>query len=788
MTANKKQKNASKPMNNEVKHKMLKWFWGGFVAVILLIALMFVLISAGVIGYLPPIADLQNPKYNRATEIYSSDMQPIGHFFISDGNRIDVNYTDISPNMVKALIATEDARFQDHSGIDGWALGRAIVLRGVFQRKSAGGGSTITQQLAKQLWSPQSHSFFQRLLQKPIEWVIAVKLEKYYTKEEIITMYLNKFDFLYNAVGVKTAAAVYFDTTPSDLKIEEAAMLVGMLKNPSLYNPRRDSATATMRRNTVLSQMEKANYISEHQRDSLQALPLVTHFNPIDHKSGLAPYFREMLRIMMTANEPDEDDYIDKQAYHDDSLQWANNPLYGFCHKNKKSDGSDYDLYKDGLKIYTTIDSRMQRYAEEAVAQHIKYLQGRFDAEKKGQAKRPFSRQLTQEQIDASMNRSMKETERYRRMRKAGASQAEIEEAFRTPMKMRVFSYNGMRDTTLSPYDSIRYHKQFLRCGFMSMDPHNGHVKAYVGGPSFGTFQYDMVSKGRRQVGSTIKPYLYTLAMEEGMDPCDQVECRPYTLISGTGQQWTPRNASHSHQGQMVTLRWGLANSNNWITAYLMSQYTPEALVRLMRSFGIEDHLDPVVSICLGPVEIKLIEMVDAYTTFANKGIRVDPLFVTRVEDKDGNVIANFTASTHEVINENTAYKMIHMLRAVINQGTGQRVRGRYNITADMGGKTGTSQNNSDGWFMGFTPSLVSGAWVGGEDRGIHFDNGHEGQGANMSLPIWALYMQKVYADPTLGYSQSERFQMPENIRELNGCLIEVADEDATDDVNLADE
>jgi len=779
------QKKKTTPFNAIAKRNVLRWIWISFAAVIIFFTLIFSLIALGAIGYLPPISDLQNPKYNRATEIYSSDMVPIGHFFISEGNRIDVSYEDLSPNLTQALIATEDVRFLNHSGIDGWAIGRAVILRGILQQKSAGGGSTITQQLAKQLWSPESHSFFQRLLQKPIEWVIAVKLEKYYTKEEIITMYLNKFDFLYNAVGIKTAAAVYFDTTPDKLDIQQAATLVGMLKNPSLYNPRRDSATAVARRNTVLSQMEKADFLTEEQRDSIAALPLVIHFNPIDHKSGLAPYFREMLRLMLTARKPDKDNYFDPQIYSDDSLQWENNPLYGFCHKNHKSDGSDYDLYKDGLKIYTTIDSRMQKYAEEAVSQHIQYLQGRFDAEKKNQAKRPFSRQLTREQIDASMRRSIRETERYRLLKKEHASDAEIEKAFHTPVKMRVFSYKGTVDTTMTPYDSIRYHKQFLRCGMMSMDPHNGHVKAYVGGPAFASFQYDMVSQGRRQVGSTIKPYLYTLAMEEGMDPCDQVECRPYTLIAATGQSWTPRNASRSHEGEMVTLRWGLANSNNWITAYLMSQYSPEALIRLMRSFGIQGKLDPVVSICLGPVEIKLIEMVDAYTAFANKGIRVDPLFVTRIEDKDGNVIANFSAQTHEVINENTAYKMIHMLRAVINQGTGRRVRARYNITADMGGKTGTSQNNSDGWFMGFTPSLVSGVWVGGEDRGIHFDSGSEGQGANMSLPIWALYMQKVYADPNLSYSQEERFSMPANMRELNGCLVEVADDNASDDVGL---
>lgn len=769
--------------------KILKFLWISFFAIILLLVLLFTLIANGFIGYMPPISELKNPKNKYATEIYSSDMQLLGRYFTrtrnnesgieSVENRVSVNYNDISKNLINALIATEDARFESHSGIDARALGRAVILRGLLHKKSAGGGSTITQQLAKQLWS--SKSGLDRIFQKPIEWTIAVQLEKYYTKEEIITMYLNQFDFLYNAVGIKSAAQAYFSTTPDKLTIEQAATLVGMCKNPSYYNPKMHPERALGRRNVVLGQMVKAKYITETEKDSISKLPLEVKFQSLDPRDGLAPYFRTYLRQMLTAKEPDKSNYEDWQLqdYHDDSVAWANNPLYGFCEKVRKPDGSKYNIDTDGLKIYTTIDSRMQRYAEEAVAEQMQYLQKQFDKEKKGRKKAPFSNQLTNEQIKDALNRAMKQSERYRMMKKDGMSESEIETAFNTKTEMSLFSYNGNIDTTLTPMDSIRYMKSFLRCAFLSMDPHNGYIKAYVGGPNFRQFQYDMVSKGRRQVGSTIKPYLYTLAMEEGMDPCDQVECQPYTLLTATGESWTPRNASKAMLNQMVTLRWGLANSNNWISAYLMSLFTPEALIKLMRSFGIEGHLDPVVSICLGPVEIKLLEMVDAYTTFANKGVRVEPVYVTRIEDNNGNVIANYSPKMREIINESTAYKMIHMLRAVINQGTGRRIRYKYGITADMGGKTGTSQNNSDGWFMGVTPRLVNGVWVGGEDRGIHFDNMAYGQGASMALPIWGMYMKKVYADKTLGYSQDDKFEMPANFREINGCPVEVADSTA---------
>ena len=739
------------------KKKFLCWFWGIFAGGVLLVVLIFWMITKGWLGYLPPLDELQNPKNRFATEVFSSDMQSLGRFYHKE-NRVGVTYDQISPYMIDALIATEDARFYNHTGVDAKGLTRAILMLG-----RAGGGSTITQQLAKQLWSPRANNIFERALQKPIEWVIATKLERLYSKEEILTMYLNQFDFLYNAVGVKSAALVYFSTTPADLKIEEAATLVGLCKNPALYNPIRRPERALARRNTVLGQMCKYDYITPEVRDSLQALPIDIKYQSVDHKQGLAPYFREYLRGVLTAKQPKASNYPEwnKQQYEIDLKQWKENPLYGFCNKNHKPDGTPYDLYQDGLRIYTTIDSRMQQYAEEAVNEHIQALQKDFYKEKKGKSYAPFSRDLSREEIDGIMNRAMRQTDRYRAMKKDGKSETEIREAFNTPVEMRVFSYNGMIDTVMTPLDSIRWNKYFLRCGFMSMDPHTGAVKAYVGGPNFSQFQYDMVNTGRRRIGSTVKPYLYTLAMDEGMWPCDSTVNDSVTLIDGNGVRWTPRDTHVKNRGEMVTLNWGLQQSSNWITAYLMSLYTPEQLVRLMRSFGIEGQLDPVVSICLGPCEVSVKEMVDAYTTFPNKGIRVEPLYVTRIEDNNGNVLATFTPKTYEIISETTAYKMIYMLRNVMDHGTGVRARLRYGLKAPMGGKTGTSQNNSDGWFVGFTPSLVSGVWVGGEDRSIHFDRMALGQGANMALPIFSLYMQKVYADPNLGYDTAEQFDIP---------------------------
>ena len=744
--------------------KVVKILWIFIALISLVCVFIFFSIAKGWIGYMPPVEDLENPNYKFATEVFSEDGKVLGTYSYSKENRVFVGYNDLSPNIINALIATEDVRFAEHSGIDAYALTRAVVKRGILMQKNAGGGSTITQQLSKQLYSPSADNVMERLFQKPIEWVIAVKLERYYTKEEILTMYLNKFDFLNNAVGIKTAAFTYFGCEPKDLKIEEAATLVGMCKNPSLYNPVRYNERSRGRRNVVLDQMRKAGYITEAERDSLQALPLKLKYNRVDHKEGLATYFREYLRGVLTAKKPDKANYRgwQMQKYYEDSLDWENNPLFGWCEKNTKKDGTKCNLYTDGLKIYTTINSRMQQYAEDAVTEHLKELQGYFFKEKKGAKKAPYTFRLTQEQVDEILGRAMRLSDRYRLMKKAGATEAEIKKAYDTPEEMSVFSWEGEKDTIMTPMDSIRYYKFFLRAGFMSMDPRSGHVKAYVGGPNYHYFQYDMAMVGRRQVGSTIKPFLYTLAMENGFSPCDEVRHVEYTLIDENGKPWTPRNANKKLIGDMVTVKWGLANSDNWITAYLMSKLNPYNLKRLIHTFGVRNRdIVPSVSLCLGPCEISVGEMVSAYTAFPNKGIRVAPLFVTRIEDNDGNVLATFAPEMQEVISVSSTYKMLVMLRAVVNEGTGGRVR-RLGVKADMGGKTGTTNYNADGWFMGFTPSLVSGCWVGGEDRDIHFDTMLHGQGASMALPIWTKYMVKVLGDKSLGYDENETFQLPE--------------------------
>ena len=770
--------------------KIIKALWIFLAVIVLAIVIVFVSISKGWIGYMPPIEELENPSYKFATEIFSEDEKVLGTWSYSKENRVYTAYKDLSPSIINALIATEDVRFVEHSGIDAKALFRAFVKRGLMFQKNAGGGSTLSQQLAKQLFTENvARNTLQRLFQKPIEWVIAVKLERYYTKEEILSMYLNKFDFLNNAVGIKTAAYTYFGCEPKDLKIEEAATLVGMCKNPSLYNPVRFNERSRGRRNVVLEQMRKAGYITDAECDSLQALPLKLTYNRVDHKEGLATYFREYLRGVMTAPKPVRSDYRgwQMQKFYEDSIAWETNPLYGWCAKNKKKDGTNYNIYTDGLKIYTTINSRMQQYAEDAVKEHLgDYLQPIFFKEKEGSKNAPYARSLPEKRVEELLTKAMKQTERYRLMKEAGASEQQIRKAFDTPEEMTVFSWKGDKDTIMTPMDSIRYYKSFLRTGFMSMDPANGHVKAYVGGPNYVYFQYDMAMVGRRQVGSTIKPYLYTLAMENGFSPCDQARHVEQTLIDENGTPWTPRNANDKRYGEMVTLKWGLANSDNWISAYLMGKLNPYDLVRLIHSFGVRNKaIDPVVSLCLGPCEISVGEMVSAYTAFANKGIRVAPLFVTRIEDSDGNVISTFAPQMEEVISASSTYKMLVMLRAVINEGTGGRVR-RYGITADMGGKTGTTNDNSDAWFMGFTPSLVSGCWVGGDERDIHFGRMTYGQGAAAALPIWAMYMKKVYDDPTLGYDQQERFKLPEGFDPCAGSETpdgEVIEEGGLDDL-----
>lgn len=748
----------------------------------------FIAIWNGWIGYLPELEDLQNPINRYATQVYSSDGKVLGTWHLNKENRVVVPYEKISPYVVNALVATEDERFYEHSGIDFWALGRAIVKRGILGQTEAGGGSTITQQLAKQLYSEKAHSTLERLMQKPIEWVIAIKLERNYTKQEIIALYLNYFDFLHNAVGIKTAANTYFNKEPSQLDICESATLVGLCKNPSLFNPVRYPERARQRRNVVLAQMLKVGYFTQAQYDKERVKPLKLDFHRIDHKDGTATYFREFLRLYMMAKRPDRNDESrypswNQNQYVYDSIAWETDPLYGWCNKNRKRDGEPYNLYADGLKVYTTIDSRMQQFAEQAMYDHVAhYLQPQFERENRGKPNAPYSN-LSAKQVASILNRSKTQSERYRVMRQAGCSDEEIDEAFNTKVHMTVFTYHGDVDTLMSPMDSIRYYKKFLRSGMMSMDPKTGAVKAYVGGLNYEHFMYDMVMSGRRQVGSTIKPFLYSLAMENGYSPCDVAPNVQRTYMVA-GKPWTPRNGSRSRYGQMVTLKWGLAQSNNWISAYLMSRLNPYQLVQLLHDFGINNpDIYPSMSLCLGPCDVSVAEMVSAYTAFANHGIRCAPLFVSRIEDNEGNLITEFQPRMNEVISAETAQKMLVMMMGVVDGGTAGRLRFRYNLTGQIGAKTGTTNLNSDGWFIGFTPDLVTGVWVGGEDRDIHFGSMAMGQGATVSLPIWALYMKSLYAHPDLGYDPEAKFDLPEGYDPCAKDSTSMVDDIMIDDV-----
>lgn len=762
-----------------MKIKVIRFLWGFLLFMIVGTVLFFTAISKGWIGYVPPIEELENPISRFASQILTSDNVLLGTWSLNE-NRIFVNHDEIAPSMFQALIATEDKRFYKHSGIDYKSLGRAIIKRGILGQSSAGGGSTITQQLAKQLYTSSASSNTERVLQKTIEWVIAVKLERYYSKDEILTLYLNYFDFLHHAVGIKTAARVYFSKDPKNLTVPESAMLVGMCKNPSYYNPIRNPERVRERRNVVLSLMAEAGYLSDEECAKYQADPLGVRFERISHKEGLATYLREYLRHIMMAQRPVRENYAEwqKQEYYDDSLSWEQDPLYGWCNKNFKKDGTPYNIYTDGLRIHTSIDSRMQRYAEEAVREHMAgTLQPAFEKEKKASPSFPFSSSLTPQQIKDIIHRNIVQSDRYRTMKNEGHNDEEIEKAFRQKVPMTIFTYHGDVDTLMSPLDSILYYKSFLRAGFMSIDPETGEVKAYVGGLDYASFQYDMCMMGRRQIGSTIKPYLYALAMENGFTPCDLAPNVQRTYMVA-GKPWTPRNANHNRYGQQVTLKWGLSQSNNWISAYLMSKLNPHALVQLMRSFGINSlDLYPSMSLCLGPCDISVAEMVSAYTAFVDNGIRVAPLLVTKIENNEGEVVATFNARKNEVISAESSYKMLDMLKAVIDQGTGRRLRYRYKFEGEIAGKTGTTNNNSDGWFIGCVPQLVSGCWVGGENRDIHFDKMSMGQGASMALPIWAKFMKKVYADKSLGYSEDKKFEIPEDFEfcrhELNDSIVE---------------
>lgn len=743
-------------------------FWSVVLVGIIGVFVFFWLISAGKLGFMPTFEELENPNNRFASEVYFAD-GPIMNRYFEKENRKYIEYREIPQSVIDALIATEDVRFYDHSGVDVRGLFR--VAKGLLTANtSAGGGSTISQQLAKMLFPRESDlNVFELAIRKFREWVIAVRLEKSYTKEEILTMYLNKYDFLNLAVGISSAADIYFQVPLDSLKVEQAAMLIGMAKNSSYYNPVRRPELTLNRRNVVLSQMYKYDKITREECDSLKKLPLGLNFKRVDHKEGLATYFREYLRLFMTANKPDRKRYRDLSQFRLDSVAWKTNPLYGWCKKNVKVDGSHYDLYSDGLKIYTTLDSRMQKYAEEAVREHLSQdLQPLFDKEKVKKHRPPFSNDMTPTEIEEVLDRSIRQSERYRVLSKQGMSFKEIRKTFDQPLKMQVFTWSGIRDTVMTPLDSIKHYKSFFRSGFMVMQPQTGYIKAYVGGPDYRYFMYDMVSAGKRQVGSTIKPILYTLAMQEGLGPCDKVPNIPQTFILPTGEPWSARGGT-KRQGEMVTLRWGLANSENNISAWVLKQFTPEAVAQMAHKMGITSFIDPVPSVFLGTAEITVKEMVAAYSIFANKGVYNSPLPVYRIEDKYGNVLQEFRPESREVITENTAYLMCNLLEGVVTGGTGVRLRYKYKLMNPMGGKTGTTQKHADGWFMGVTPDLVGGVWVGAEDRSIHFQNLANGQGASMALPIWAKFLLKAYADPRLKMSDRP-FDRPAGINKRLDC------------------
>ncbi|CAA0219839.1 penicillin-binding protein 1A [Tenacibaculum maritimum] len=726
--------------------KYVKWFWLIILGGLSSITLMFLLASWGAFGPLPSFEELENPKSDLATEVISSDGKTLGKYYIK-ANRTPIQYKDLSKNLVDALVATEDERFYEHSGIDFRGTARAVVN---FGRK--GGASTITQQLAKNLFHKRENAnIFKKLTQKIKEWVIAIKLERQYTKPEIISMYLNTQGFLFNATGIRSAARIYFGKEPKDLDLQESAILVAMLKNPRQYNPYRERSKkkSLQRRNVVFSQMEKNGLISEKEKDSLQKLPLKINFTPESHSDGNATYFREHLR-----------DFLKK---------WAK--------ENPKANGKQYNIYKDGLKVYVTIDSRMQQYAEEAVKEHMANLQQHFFKEQKNNKTAPFY-DLEKKQINGILNRAKKNSERYKRLKAAGKSEKEINAIFNKKTEMRVFSWKGDKDTVMSPNDSIKYYKYFLRSGLVAIEPQTGHIKAWVGGINNKHFKYDAVDQQKRQVGSTFKPFVYATAINQlNLSPCDKFPNTLYTIPKGKygiPEDWTPKNSSQKYGGEL-SLRDALAQSVNVITARLIDKVAPENVARLAKASGIQSEIQANPSIALGAVELKLLEMVSAYATFANKGLRVSPMMITRIEDKNGTILAQFVPETQEVLSEQSAYVVLNLLKGVTLSGSGQRLRTNwttlpkvvtgfpYKFTNPIAGKTGTTQNQSDGWFMGIVPNLATGVWTGGEERATHFAGISKGQGATMSLPSWALFMQKCYADKSLNISKDD-FEKPSNL------------------------
>ena len=747
----------------------IKRFWQIFAIGIGSIFMIFLLASWGLLGHMPSFNDLENPESNLATEIISSDGETIGKFY--NENRSSITYDELPKHLVAALVATEDERFYDHSGIDARGTLRAVTNLG-----TSGGASTLSQQLAKQLFHGEgSSNKIMRLFQKVKEWIIAIRLERQYTKNEIIAMYFNVYDFNNYAVGIRSAAKTYFNKLPKDLTIDESAMLVGMFKNSSLYNPTRNAQGVKNRRNVVLSQMEKADLITEVQRDKLSELPITLDFKLQTHKEGIATYFREYLREFMK----------------------------GWVRDNKKPDGSDYDIYRDGLKIYTTIDSRMQQYAEEAVYDHMANLQEEFFDQSKKNKNAPFVN-ISDGETESLMNRARKNSERFRIMKAEGKEDADILKSFAVKTKMRVFSWKGERDTIMTPNDSIRYYKHFLQSGVMSMDPETGYVKAWVGGINYKHFQYDHVNQGARQVGSTFKPFVYATAIEQqGYSPCDSIIDAPYTIPKGrhhVTETWTPKNSSSEYRG-MVTLKKALALSINTVSAKLIDRVGPEAVVELTKKLGVKADIPAQPSIALGAVEITVHDMVAAYATFANQGIYIKPEVITKIEDKNGNILYQTMPESHDVLNKDIAYAVVKLLEGVTESGSGSRLRTEgggfgynrvtgypYALRNPIAGKTGTTQNQSDGWFMGMVPNLVTGVWVGNEDRSAHFKSITFGQGATMALPIFGMYMKKCYDDKTLTVSK-EPFKRPANLAIKVDCWVpKVTDSTAVETEQNTDE
>ncbi|HPE39690.1 MAG TPA: transglycosylase domain-containing protein [Bacteroidales bacterium] len=723
---NQPSKKKSPPKPKGVKSKWIKRFWILYISGFLFVVLLFTAISLGLLGFMPTFSDLENPKTNLATEVYSADGELLGKYYLE--NRSPCKFEELDSSLIQALIATEDARFFKHSGVDGRALVRVFfgVVTGIHQ----GGGSTISQQLAKNLFprDPDA-SKFKMVITKLKEWVVASKLEREYSKNEIIAMYFNTVDFGSNSMGIKSAAATFFGKLPSELNCQESAMLVGMLKAPTKFSPRRNPNASLSRRNTVIAQMEKYKYLTEQQADSIKKIPIdISQYKIQHHATGSATYFREYLRQYLT--------------------EW--------CKNNPKPDGSFYDIYKDGLKIYTTIDSRMQKHAEDAVREHIaNYLQPMFFQHIKGVKNAPFYN-LTPEETERILVSAMKRSERYELMKDAGISDAEIRKNFDVKVKMKILTWDrGMVDTVMTPMDSIRYIKSFLQCGMMAMDVNTGFVKAYVGGVDYKYFQYDHVKLSKRQVGSTFKPYVYAVAMQSGeYNPCTMVPNVPVTFKLPEGTTWTPRNSGDYKSGQMISLSEALAQSINYISAYLMKQFGPHAVIQQVKSMGITSEIPAVPSIALGACELSLYEQVGAINCFPNQGVYIEPSFITKICDNNGNVIHSYVPKTNEAMDQITAFKTVRLMQGVVQHGTGARLRGQYKINFPMAGKTGTTDNQSDGWFVGYTPLLSCGVWVGCEDRAAHFRTTALGQGARTAMPVFALFMQKCYSDPELPYSK----------------------------------